>query len=154
MYFIVSFEFLSHLTWNLLWSQYMEDDEFLDLLQILSDLSTSETWFIRHGSFLALSSMSLHNPSMMCRSLLFPSLLDYLKDALKDDKVLNLWNDVMHCKTVSNFVFFSVETVSSSWNCYEGNGKVALLSGPKGWKHYFTTCAITCLSFARWVQWG
>ncbi|KAG6482942.1 hypothetical protein ZIOFF_059581 [Zingiber officinale] len=67
-------------------SQYMEDNEFQGLLQVLMDLTESATWFVRHGSFLTLSSISLHNPSTLHRSLLFPSFIDTLKDALKDDK--------------------------------------------------------------------
>ncbi|XP_008796399.2 protein ILITYHIA [Phoenix dactylifera] len=67
-------------------SQYMEENEFLDLLQTLSALSASPTWFIRHGSMLTYSSMSLHNPSMICQSPHYPSLTSHFKDALKDDK--------------------------------------------------------------------
>nr|CAD1820930.1 unnamed protein product [Ananas comosus var. bracteatus] len=67
-------------------SQYIEEGEFTDLLKTLSDFSTSSTWFIRHGSMLAFSAMSMHSPSMICRSQLFPSVIDRLKDALKDDK--------------------------------------------------------------------
>lgn len=65
----------------------MEDNEFQNLLQGLVGLTKSATWFVRHGSFLTLSSISLHNPSTLYRSLLFPSFLDNLKVALKDDKV-------------------------------------------------------------------
>ncbi|XP_073102669.1 protein ILITYHIA [Elaeis guineensis] len=67
-------------------SQYMEENEFLDLLQTLSDLSASSSWFIRHGSMLTYSSMSLHSPSMLCQSPQYLSLTNHFKDALKDDK--------------------------------------------------------------------
>ncbi|URD74488.1 hypothetical protein MUK42_09064 [Musa troglodytarum] len=67
-------------------SQYMEETEFADLLQVLSDLSTSQMWFIRHGSLLTFSSMSLYNPSMICQSPLLLSLIDTFRVALKDDK--------------------------------------------------------------------
>ncbi|CAD5191281.1 unnamed protein product [Musa acuminata subsp. malaccensis] len=67
-------------------SQYMEETEFLDLLQVLSDLSTSQMWFIRHGSLLTFSSMSLYNPSMICQSTPLSSLIDTFRVALKDDK--------------------------------------------------------------------
>lgn len=67
----------------------MEDNEFQNLLQVLVGLTKSANWFVRHGSFLTLSSISLHNPSTLYRSLLFPSFLDNLKVALKDDKVSN-----------------------------------------------------------------
>lgn len=72
----------------------MEETEFLDLLQVLSDLSTSQMWFIRHGSLLTFSSMSLYNPSMICRSTLLSSLIDTFRVALKDDKVRNRHNDI------------------------------------------------------------
>ncbi|KAJ8498675.1 hypothetical protein OPV22_009227 [Ensete ventricosum] len=67
-------------------SQHMEETEFLDLLQVLSDLSTSQMWFIRHGSLLTFSSMSLYNPSMICQGPLLSSLIDTFRVALKDDK--------------------------------------------------------------------
>ncbi|XP_073011814.1 protein ILITYHIA isoform X1 [Typha latifolia] len=67
-------------------SQYMEESEFLDLVQTLCEFGASPAWFVRHGSMLTFSSISLHCPSMICRSVLFPSLTDRLRDALKDDK--------------------------------------------------------------------
>ncbi|KAJ1694352.1 hypothetical protein LUZ63_011050 [Rhynchospora breviuscula] len=67
-------------------SQYMEESEFTELLQTLIDYSTSSSWFIRHGSILTFSSMSMHCPTLLCLSPLFTSLMDRLKDALKDDK--------------------------------------------------------------------
>ena len=66
----------------------MEDAEFLDLLKTLSSLITSPNWSIRHGSMLTLSSTAMYSPSMICQSPLFPSLVDGLKSALRDDKVL------------------------------------------------------------------
>lgn len=67
--------------------QYMEESEFTELLQTLIDNSMSSSWFIRHGSILTFSSMSMHRPSQLCLSPFFTSLMDRLKDALKDDKV-------------------------------------------------------------------
>lgn len=68
--------------------QYMEDAEFLDLLNSVSSLSTSPNWAIRHGAMLTLSSMSMYSPSLICQSPLFPSLIKYnLKNAFDDDKV-------------------------------------------------------------------
>ncbi|XP_078182456.1 putative protein kinase regulator ILITHYIA isoform X2 [Carex rostrata] len=67
-------------------SQYMEESEFTELLQTLIDNSMSSSWFIRHGSILTFSSMSMHRPSQLCLSPFFTSLMDRLKDALKDDK--------------------------------------------------------------------
>jgi hypothetical protein len=68
-------------------AQYMEESEFTELLQTLIDYSMSSSWFIRHGSILTFSSISMHCPSLLCVSPLFTSLMDRLKDALKDDKV-------------------------------------------------------------------
>ncbi|TVU45340.1 hypothetical protein EJB05_04825 [Eragrostis curvula] len=67
-------------------SQYMEDIEISDLVQVLLNMSTSPNWCTRHGALLALSSMSVHCPSQLCHSTSFSSLVDLLKDALKDDK--------------------------------------------------------------------
>ncbi|KAK8951558.1 hypothetical protein KSP39_PZI003863 [Platanthera zijinensis] len=67
-------------------SKYLEYSEVNLLLQTLSSLSTSPNWNNRHGAVLTLSSMSLHAPSMICRSSLFPDILDHLKSSLRDDK--------------------------------------------------------------------
>lgn len=67
-------------------SLYMEDAEFLDLLETLSTLSTSPDWSVRHGSMLAFSSMAMYSPSMIIQSPLLQSLVDNLKKGLKDDK--------------------------------------------------------------------
>ncbi|KAF8388318.1 hypothetical protein HHK36_026984 [Tetracentron sinense] len=67
-------------------SQYMEDSELFDLLQTLSTLASSSTWSARHGSVLTISSMLRHNPSRICLSPAFSSVVNLLKDTLKDDK--------------------------------------------------------------------
>ena len=69
--------------------QYMEETEISDLVQILLNLSTSPDWCTRHGALLGLSSISMHSPSKLCHLASFPSLVDLLKDSLKDDKVLD-----------------------------------------------------------------
>ncbi|ONM08702.1 ILITYHIA [Zea mays] len=67
-------------------SQYMDDREIPDLVQILLEVGTSSDWCTRHGALLALSSISMHSPSKLCDLASFPSLVDLLKDSLKDDK--------------------------------------------------------------------
>ncbi|KAB2629923.1 translational activator GCN1 [Pyrus ussuriensis x Pyrus communis] len=67
-------------------SQYLEDDQLTELLQELSDLPSSLSLSARHGSVLTISSMLRHNPSTICLSPEFPSILDRLKDALIDEK--------------------------------------------------------------------
>ncbi|OEL22068.1 eIF-2-alpha kinase activator GCN1 [Dichanthelium oligosanthes] len=65
---------------------YMEEIEISDLVQILLNLSTSTDWCTRHGALLGFSSISMHSPSKLCHLASFPSLVDLLKDSLKDDK--------------------------------------------------------------------
>ncbi|CAN6297987.1 unnamed protein product [Urochloa humidicola] len=67
-------------------SLYMEETEISDLVQILLNLSTSPDWCTRHGGLLGFSSISMHSPSKLCYLASFPSLVDLLKDSLKDDK--------------------------------------------------------------------
>ncbi|XP_025797732.1 protein ILITYHIA isoform X2 [Panicum hallii] len=67
-------------------SLYMEETEISDLVQILLNLSTSPDWCTRHGALLGFSSISMHSPSKCCHLASFPSLVDLLKDSLKDDK--------------------------------------------------------------------
>ncbi|TQD88948.1 hypothetical protein C1H46_025540 [Malus baccata] len=67
-------------------SQYLEDDQLTELLQELSDLPSSLSLSARHGSVLTISSMLRHNPSTICLSPEFPSILGRLKDALTDEK--------------------------------------------------------------------
>ncbi|ONI05050.1 hypothetical protein PRUPE_6G353600 [Prunus persica] len=67
-------------------SQYVEDDQLSELLQELSNLPLSLSWSARHGSILTISSMLRHNPSVICTSPEFPSILDQLKSALTDEK--------------------------------------------------------------------
>ncbi|KAG0496604.1 hypothetical protein HPP92_001295 [Vanilla planifolia] len=67
-------------------SKYMEDIEFVDLLQILSGLSTSTSWISRHGAMLTLASMAVHSPSFICQSSSFPTVVGHLRSSLKDDK--------------------------------------------------------------------
>ncbi|PIA40115.1 hypothetical protein AQUCO_02500083v1 [Aquilegia coerulea] len=67
-------------------SQYMEDSEVFDLLKMLAISMSSATWFVRHGSVLTISSMLRHHPSVVCLSPVLPSIVEHLKDTLKDDK--------------------------------------------------------------------
>lgn len=69
--------------------QYVEDDQLSELLQELSNLPLSLSWSARHGSILTISSMLRHNPSVICTSPEFPSILDQLKSALTDEKVFS-----------------------------------------------------------------
>lgn len=67
-------------------SQYLDNLELVDLLDGMCKLSLSSTWFNRHGSLLTFASVSFNNPSMMCQSSVFPSVVDRLKVSLADDK--------------------------------------------------------------------
>ncbi|KAL3564975.1 hypothetical protein D5086_033021 [Populus alba] len=69
-------------------SQYMEEHQLDDLLELLSNLASSPSWVSRHGSVLTISSLLRHNPSSVVTSQMFPSIIHCLKDALKDEKVL------------------------------------------------------------------
>ncbi|XP_073263003.1 protein ILITYHIA isoform X4 [Populus alba] len=67
-------------------SQYMEEHQLDDLLELLSNLASSPSWVSRHGSVLTISSLLRHNPSSVVTSQMFPSIIHCLKDALKDEK--------------------------------------------------------------------
>lgn len=67
-------------------SQYMEEPQLDDLLELLSNLASSSSWVSRHGSVLTISSLLRHNPSSVVTSQMFPSIMRSLKDALKDEK--------------------------------------------------------------------
>ncbi|XP_057962817.1 protein ILITYHIA [Malania oleifera] len=67
-------------------SQYMEEDQLSELLQELSNLTSSSSWSARHGSVLAVSSMLRHSATKMCLSETFPSVLNCLKVTLNDEK--------------------------------------------------------------------
>jgi hypothetical protein len=66
----------------------MEEPQLDDLLELLSNLASSPSWVSRHGSVLTISSLLRHNPSSVVTSQMFPSIMRCLKDALKDEKVL------------------------------------------------------------------
>lgn len=70
--------------------QYLEEYQLPELLEALSDLASFSTWSARHGLVLMISSILRHNPSMLCASPLFSSVVDCLKDASKDEKVYHL----------------------------------------------------------------
>jgi len=67
-------------------SQYMDETETTDLVQTLLSMGTLPDWCTRHGALLAFSSISRHCPTKLCHSASFPSIVDLLKDSLKDDK--------------------------------------------------------------------
>ncbi|KQK13484.1 protein ILITYHIA [Brachypodium distachyon] len=67
-------------------SQYMDEIETSDLVQTLLNMSTLPDWCTRHGALLTFSSISMHCPAKLCSSTSFPSIVDLLKDSLKDDK--------------------------------------------------------------------
>ncbi|XP_048226208.1 protein ILITYHIA isoform X2 [Ricinus communis] len=67
-------------------SQYMEAAQLIDLLHQLSNSASSPSWVSRHGSVLTISSLLRHNPSSVITSAEFPSIIDCLKDGLKDEK--------------------------------------------------------------------
>jgi len=94
--------------------QYMEETEISDLVQILLNMSTSSDWCTRHGALLAFSSISMHSPSKLCHLASFPSLVDLLKDSLKDDKVLIGSSCVPHLFVIIVVVFVSL--VCAVWS--------------------------------------
>ncbi|KAG6737610.1 hypothetical protein POTOM_059138 [Populus tomentosa] len=67
-------------------SQYMEEHQLDDLLELLSNLASSPSWVSRHGLVLTISSLLRHNPSSVVTSQMFQSIIHCLKDALKDEK--------------------------------------------------------------------
>ncbi|GLJ35635.1 hypothetical protein SUGI_0716270 [Cryptomeria japonica] len=68
-------------------SQYLEDGELSGLLAELSVPVPSESWAVRHGTILSLSSMFRLSAARICASEAFPTVVDCLKNKLKDDKV-------------------------------------------------------------------
>jgi HEAT repeat protein len=68
-------------------TQYLEADQFTELIQELSSLANSPNWPPRHGSILTISSLLYHNPAPVFSSSLFLTIVDCLRDTLKDEKV-------------------------------------------------------------------
>ncbi|XP_062084326.1 protein ILITYHIA [Humulus lupulus] len=67
-------------------SQHMDVAQLGELLQEISDLVSSPSWSVRHGSVLTISSILRHNPSAIYTSTVYPSILRHLKNTLKDEK--------------------------------------------------------------------
>ncbi|GAU13582.1 hypothetical protein TSUD_346860 [Trifolium subterraneum] len=67
-------------------TQYLEADQFTELIQELSSLANSPNWPPRHGSILTISSLLYHNPAPVFSSSLFPTIVNCLRDTLKDEK--------------------------------------------------------------------
>lgn len=67
-------------------SEFMDDSELFDLLQTVSEMMSSPTWSLRHGAVLTVSSILRHNPSLICLAPVFPTIVNHLKDTLKDDQ--------------------------------------------------------------------
>ncbi|KAL2345847.1 hypothetical protein Fmac_007132 [Flemingia macrophylla] len=67
-------------------TQYLEDDQLTELIQELSSLANSQSWPPRHGSILTISSLFHYNPATICSSSLFSTIVDCLRDTLKDEK--------------------------------------------------------------------
>jgi hypothetical protein len=76
----------------------MEENETSDLVQTLLNMGTLPDWCTRHGALLTFCSISMHCSSKLCRSMSFPSIVDLLKDSLKDDKVVNHPGYLSFCK--------------------------------------------------------
>lgn len=75
--------------------QYMEDGQLSELLDELLNSASSSSWSARHGSVLVISSMLRHNPSLLCASPKFSIVVHFLKESLKDDKVLPSFRNVI-----------------------------------------------------------
>ncbi|KAK7332811.1 hypothetical protein VNO80_29566 [Phaseolus coccineus] len=67
-------------------TQYLEDVQLTELIQELPSLANSPSWPPRHGSVLTISSLFRYNPSTICSSSLFPTIVDCLRGTLKDEK--------------------------------------------------------------------
>ncbi|KAH1259509.1 Protein ILITYHIA [Glycine max] len=67
-------------------TQYLEDVQLTELIQELSSLANSPSWPPRHGSILTISSLFHYNPATICSSSLFSTIVDCLRDTLKDEK--------------------------------------------------------------------
>ncbi|KAK7285862.1 hypothetical protein RJT34_20645 [Clitoria ternatea] len=67
-------------------TQYLEDSQLTELIQELSSLASSPSWPPRHGSILTISSLFHHNPAPVCSCPLFPTIINCLRDGLKDEK--------------------------------------------------------------------
>ncbi|KAL3812577.1 hypothetical protein ACJIZ3_013845 [Penstemon smallii] len=67
-------------------SQYLEDRLISEVLEGLTDSTSSPAWTTRHGSVLAISSMLRHNAAMTYASPLITTVIDRLKGTLKDEK--------------------------------------------------------------------
>ncbi|CAJ1961186.1 unnamed protein product [Sphenostylis stenocarpa] len=67
-------------------TQYLEDFQLTELIQELSSLANLSNWPPRHGSVLTMSSIFRYNPAIICSSSLFPTIVDCLRDTLKDEK--------------------------------------------------------------------
>ncbi|XP_019193921.1 PREDICTED: eIF-2-alpha kinase activator GCN1 isoform X18 [Ipomoea nil] len=67
-------------------SQYLEDEEVLDLLNEITNSASSSTWCTRHGAVLTISSMLKHSPAIICTSSSYGAVVNCLKSSLKDEK--------------------------------------------------------------------
>lgn len=67
-------------------SQYLEDDQFVELLEELSKSASSPDFCSRHGAVLTISSILRNEPSRLCGCTFFSQILDCLKVALNDEK--------------------------------------------------------------------
>lgn len=67
-------------------TQYLEAVQFTELIQEVTSLANSPNWPPRHGSILTISSLLYRNPAPIFSSSLFQTVVDCLRDALKDEK--------------------------------------------------------------------
>lgn len=134
----------------------MEDAQLTDLLQELSSLLSSPSWSARHGSVLTIKSMLRHNPTAICMSPFFQSIVDDLKETLKDEKVyipMLLHLMILLFPNVNTFC----QTVPSSWNINEGFGKACTPSNSTRTIEQHCTSGysfIRGICFAWWLQWS
>ena len=134
----------------------MEDAQLTDLLQELSSLLSSPSWSARHGSVLTIKSMLRHNPTAICLSPFFQSIVDDLKETLKDEKVyipMLLHLMILLLPSVNTFC----QTVPSSWNINEGFRKACTPSNSTWTIEQHCTSGysfIRGVCFAWWLQWS
>ena len=142
-------------------SQHIEEVEMTQLLHELLNLMSSSSWSARHGSVFTISSILRHNPSAICSSTMFPSILNHLKVTLKDEKVFQLW---CRCMQISRFLTPSncwqipmSQTVPPSWHVNEGIWKASTSSSSEWSIEHLNTFGyyfMPCVSFAWWFQWS
>lgn len=67
-------------------SLYLEDIQISEVLKDLPSSALSPIWAARHGSILTISAILRHNPVVICSSSFLATVINCLKNGLKDEK--------------------------------------------------------------------